>query len=131
CSIACATSLIDRLLWYLLLVFFFNDPPPTEIYPLSHTTLFRSDVDGAAEVARDHADRGAEHEAEPGGRDADQQRDAGAVDGPAQHVAAQVVGAERVLRRRLGEDVAAELLERGVRRDPRREDRGEHEHGDQ
>ncbi len=54
-------------------------------------------VDHAAEVASNGADQCADHERDGGGAEADHQRGALAVQHPGENVAAQIVGAHRVL----------------------------------
>ena len=56
-------------------------------------------VELAADIAGDEAERGADHEGEDHGQNADEQRQPPAIDQPRQHVAAELVGAERIVRR--------------------------------
>ena len=53
-------------------------------------------VGPAAEIARDDAEKGADGAGEQHGGDADDHRHASAEDQPRQHIAADLVGAERV-----------------------------------
>jgi hypothetical protein len=89
-------------------------------------------VDPAAEIARDKADKGAEQDAAERRDEADDQRHARAPGELAEHVHALVCRAEPVLpaRRRERDDRAVGVVgnfERTVRRD----ERGEHGHGDE
>ena len=56
-------------------------------------------VEPAADEAGDDPDDGADRDRDDRRQQADEQRDPGAVDGQVEHVAAQLVGAERVARR--------------------------------
>ena len=90
-------------------------------------------IDTAAVVAGQHAERGADDAGDDGRDDADDQRHAGAEQQPAQVVAAELVGAQDVFPAALvvpdRRDQAARhvLRIRIVRREPRREDRGQHD----
>ena len=60
----------------------------------------RHPVEAAAEIAGHRAERQADQQAEERGREADAQRHAGAIDDAGEEIAAEVVDAEPVLRRR-------------------------------
>ncbi len=80
-------------------------------------------IDPTAEITRERADQKTDAERQGYSGHPDQQRDAGAVNRAAQNVAAQFVGAERVLAG-IGDQVFVEILaQRIVRRDQRREQR--------
>ena len=81
-------------------------------------------VDPAAEVAGDDTDGAADHHRDEGRREAHHERDAQAPDQERDHVDAAVVQAEQVLRRRVTEH-RPHLLMQGIRRNPRRENRGD------
>jgi len=51
------------------------------------------------DIAGDNAERGPDHEGQDDRQDADNQRQPAAIDQPGLHVAAEFVGAERIVRR--------------------------------
>ena len=87
-------------------------------------------VDEAAEIAGGDAERGAEDGGERRRDEAEDQRIAGAVEKARKHVAAELVGAEPMLRRRIGVDAKIALGERIVGRDRRRCERDRDEERD-
>ena len=85
-------------------------------------------LSAAAHEARDDADRRAGEEREHHRQQAHQQRQPAAIDEAAQHVAAEFVRAERVERIADRPQAAQHRAAIGIGgRDPRREDRGEHD----